>query len=192
MLSNAAPDRKRLFALAVLFLLPPLQPLRLRPSPPTREHSRACRRRAYPAAVDVLLCIRYAAAPEGAARWTPPALADSTHGHASWPLTRTGLSAGCQRRASARSPKDCLFLNVYVPATATLHSKLPTFVWIHGGGAGHGNGCGLRSSVMVAENDAIVVTINYRLGALGWLVEPGLLAQASSFCQNVGDAGNTD
>jgi para-nitrobenzyl esterase len=43
---------------------------------------------------------------------------------------------------------------------------------------------------MVAENDIIVVTINYRLGALGWLVEPGLIAAASSFFQNAGDAGN--
>jgi para-nitrobenzyl esterase len=43
---------------------------------------------------------------------------------------------------------------------------------------------------MVAENNIIVVTINYRLGALGWLVEPGLIAQTPSFFQNVGDAGN--
>ena len=43
---------------------------------------------------------------------------------------------------------------------------------------------------MVAENDIVVVTINYRLGALGWLVEPGLLATTSSFFQNAGDAGN--
>jgi para-nitrobenzyl esterase len=42
----------------------------------------------------------------------------------------------------------------------------------------------------VADNDIIVVTINYRLGALGWLVEPGLVAAASSFFQNAGDAGN--
>ena len=44
---------------------------------------------------------------------------------------------------------------------------------------------------MVAENNIVVVTINYRLGALGWLVEPGLLASKSraSF-QNAGDAGN--
>ena len=45
-------------------------------------------------------------------------------------------------------------------------------------------------SVMVAENNIIVVTINYRLGALGWLVEPGLLAETPSFFQNIGDAGN--
>ena len=43
---------------------------------------------------------------------------------------------------------------------------------------------------MVAENDIIVVTINYRLGALGWLVEPGLSAAASNFFENAGDAGN--
>ena len=50
------------------------------------------------------------------------------------------------------------------------------FVWIHGGALITGTGAIYDPSAMVAENDIIVVTINYRLGALGWLVEPGLLA----------------
>jgi para-nitrobenzyl esterase len=43
---------------------------------------------------------------------------------------------------------------------------------------------------MVENSNLIVVTINYRLGALGWLVEPGLIATAANSYQNVGDGGN--
>jgi para-nitrobenzyl esterase len=142
-----------------------------------------------PAAVDVFFGIRYAAAPEGAARWTPP--------QPPTPPTGTVLAdlpgpACPQAGSTAPLPQseDCLFLNVYLPATATPHSKLPVFLWIHGGALVTGTGADYDPSVMVAENNIIVVTINYRLGALGWLVEPGLLAQTPGFFQDVGDAGN--
>jgi para-nitrobenzyl esterase len=83
-----------------------------------------------------------------------------------------------------------LFLNVYVPTPAGAHGKRPVFVWIHGGALVTGTGAIYDPSAMVAANDIVVVTINYRLGALGWLVEPGLIAAASSFFQNAGDSGN--
>ncbi|MGB8113096.1 MAG: carboxylesterase family protein [Candidatus Sulfotelmatobacter sp.] len=189
MLSNAAPDRKRLFALAVLFLAAAFATASAQTVATDTGTFTGVPSPSDPAAVDVFFGIRYAAAPEGAARWTPP----------QWPTPPTGTiladlpGPACPQAASTAplpQSEDCLFLNVYVPATATLHSKLPTFVWIHGGALVTGTGADYDPSVMVAENDVIVVTINYRLGALGWLVEPGLLAQASSFFQNVGDAGN--
>ena len=142
-----------------------------------------------PTAVDVFFGIRYAAAPEGAARWSPP--------QPPTPPTGTVLAdlpgPACPQAAiTAPLPQseDCLFLNVYVPATATPHSKLPVYLWIHGGALVTGSGADYDPSVLVAENNIIVVTINYRLGALGWLVEPGLLASSPSFFQNVGDAGD--
>src|ERR1700678_1167322 len=142
-----------------------------------------------PTAVDVFFGIRYALAPEGAARWTPP--------QPPIPPTGTVLAdipgpACPQAGSTAPLPQseDCLFLNVYVPVTARPHSKLPVFFWIHGGALVTGTGADYDPSVMVAENSIIVVTINYRLGALGWLVEPGLLAPTPGFFQNVGDAGN--
>src|SRR5271163_3147027 len=142
-----------------------------------------------PAAVDVFFGIRYAAAPQGAARWTPP--------QPPTPPTGTVLAdfpgpACPQAGSTAPLPQseDCLFLNVYLPAEATPHSHIPVYLWIHGGALVTGTGADYDPSVMVAENNIIVVTINYRLGALGWLVEPGLLAQTPSFFQNIGDAGN--
>jgi para-nitrobenzyl esterase len=142
-----------------------------------------------PSAVDVFFGIRYAAPPEGAARWRPP--------HRPTPPPGTVLAdfpgpACPQAGSTAPLPQseDCLFLNVYVPATATPHSKLPVYLWIHGGALVSGTGADYDPSVLVAENNIIVVTINYRLGALGWLVEPGLLATTAGFFQNVGDAGN--
>ncbi|HSY92717.1 MAG TPA: carboxylesterase family protein [Candidatus Binatus sp.] len=142
-----------------------------------------------PAAVDVFFGIRYAAAPEGAARWTPPQPPTPPPGTV---LADFPGPACPQAGSTAPLPQseDCLFLNVYVPATAEPHSKLPVFLWIHGGALVTGTGAQYDPSVMVAENNIIVVTINYRLGALGWLVEPGLSAQTPSFFQNVGDAGN--
>jgi para-nitrobenzyl esterase len=141
------------------------------------------------AGVDVFFGIRYAAAPVGALRWTPPQAPSSSAG-----TTVAAFPGPACPQAGSTAPlpqsEDCLFLNVYVPATANAHSRLPVFFWIHGGALVSGTGAQYDPSVMVSENDIIVVTINYRLGALGWLVEPGLLAAAPNFFQNTGDAGN--
>ena len=83
-----------------------------------------------------------------------------------------------------------MFLNVYTPSTATARSRLPVFIWIHGGALVNGAGSDYDPSVMVAENDIIVVTINYRLGSLGFLAASVLAATAPNAFQNVGDAGN--
>lgn len=141
------------------------------------------------AGVDAFFGIRYAAPPEGALRWTPPQPPALPTG----PVVAAIPGPACPQPASTAplpQSEDCLFLNVYVPADVGAHSKRPVFVWIHGGALITGTGALYDPSVMVAENDIIVVTINYRLGALGWLVEPGLLAAASNFFQNAGDAGN--
>jgi len=141
------------------------------------------------AGVDVFFGIRYAAPPEGALRWIPPQPPTVPAG----PVVAAIPGAACPQPASTAplpQAEDCLFLNVYVPTREPAHSKRPVFVWIHGGALITGTGAIYDPSAMVAENDIIVVTINYRLGALGWLVEPGLAAKASNFFQNAGDAGN--
>jgi para-nitrobenzyl esterase len=141
------------------------------------------------AGVNVFFGIRYGAAPEGALRWTPPQPPTPPAGTV---LADVPGPACPQPASTAPLPQseDCLFLNVYVPASATPGSLLSVLFWIHGGALITGTGAQYDPSVMVANNNIIVVTINYRLGALGWLVEPGLLAASPSFFENTGDAGN--
>jgi para-nitrobenzyl esterase len=141
------------------------------------------------AGVDAFLGIRYAAAPEGALRWTPPQPPTPPSGTV---VAAVPGSACPQNGSTAPLPQaeDCLFLNVYAPASADEDSRLPVFFWIHGGALVTGTGAIYDPSVMVAENNIVVVTINYRLGALGWLVEPGLTATTPNFFQNRGDAGD--
>ena len=69
----------------------------------------------------------------------------------------------------AGSSEDCLHLNVWTPDVAG--ASRPVFVWIHGGGMefGAGSQAWFDGARLAARADAVVVTINYRLGALGWL-----------------------
>lgn len=137
--------------------------------------------------VDVFRGIPYAASPEGQGRWTPPQPVTPLQGT----VIADTFGPECpQGSGGAGQSENCLSLNVYVPASADEHSRLPVFFWIHGGALVSGTGAIYDPSVMVAENNIVVVTINYRLGALGWLVEPSLLATTPSFFENVGDAGN--
>lgn len=120
--------------------------------------------------------IPYAAAPTGNLRWRPPAPPRPWHGV----RDATQFGAGCPQTPStfATPPfnEDCLFLNVY---TASLRSEegdgRPVIVWIHGGGWTQGDGRGF-DGMKLAQDGVVVVTINYRLGALGWLAHPALAA----------------
>ena len=86
--------------------------------------------------------------------------------------------------------EDCLNLNVWTPSL-TPSQPAPVMVFIHGGSFVSGSGSMPEfDGANLAARGVVTVTINYRLGALGWLVEPGLIAQAPSFFQNAGDAGN--
>jgi para-nitrobenzyl esterase len=70
--------------------------------------------------------------------------------------------------------EDCLYLNVWTPA-GTDGAALPVMVWIHGGGFYYGSGSlRLYDGEALAEKGVVVVTINYRLGPLGFLAHPGL------------------
>ena len=118
--------------------------------------------------------IRYAQAPTGAARFRPPVPV------APWPAvydaTEFGPSAPQPAMFDENAPlqlpieptdEDCLFLNVYTPATDG--ARRPVLFWIHGGGYIGGSGRAYDGSVFTREHDVVVVTINYRMGALGFL-----------------------
>jgi para-nitrobenzyl esterase len=135
--------------------------------------------------VNVFFGIRYGQAPVSTLRWKPPQAPNPGQGS----IVAGTIGHTCTQ-GRATDSEDCLFLNVYTPSTATGRSKLPVFIWIHGGALVGGAGSDYDPSVMVAENDIIVVTINYRLGSLGFLAASVLAATEASAFQNVGDAGN--
>jgi para-nitrobenzyl esterase len=125
--------------------------------------------------------IPYAAPPVGALRWKAPQPA------ARWSGVRAATTPGpiCAQGStfglSAGSSEDCLTLNVYTPPTAAGRSRaasLPVMVFIHGGAFTSGAGSQYDGSVLAAKGDVDVVTINYRLGPFGWLVNPALDAES--------------
>ena len=71
--------------------------------------------------------------------------------------------------------EDCLYLNVFAPEDAMDRTApLPVMVWIHGGGNRNGEGGDLSNARLPVDYDVIVVTLNYRLGPLGWLAHESL------------------
>lgn len=129
------------------------------------------------------LGIPYAAPPVGNLRWKPP------QAHAPWSTTLNATRAGspCPQTASpfgqASTNEDCLFLNVYTPNPVTANA--PVMVWIHGGAFVAGEGSDYNPGVTLVAQGAVVVTINYRLGAFGFLALPSLSAEDAS-----GSSGN--
>ena len=79
------------------------------------------------------------------------------------------------RWRSGRSSEDCLTLNVHRPADADDADPLPVMVWIHGGGFVFGAGSqAVYNSPELVRRGVVLVTLNYRLGRLGFLAHPGL------------------
>jgi len=136
--------------------------------------------------------IPYAEPPVGNLRWRPP---QSPH---AWTGVRPALEPGdeCVQQAIFWRPgspaswhEDCLYLNVYAPA-AEAGGKRPVMVWFHGGGWVNGAGTDVQPSWLAAEGN-VVVTVNYRLGALGYLAAPALDAESSDK-QSSGQYGDLD
>lgn len=134
--------------------------------------------------------IPYAKPPVGALRWQPPETPDS------WQGVRDArrYSKPCPQSASLKIPgthavegkEDCLYLNVWTPREKT-QSSLPVMVFVHGGGfaSGSGVGFGPLDSVYTGEKFApsaqvVMVTFNYRIGALGYFAEPSLSAESDT------------
>ena len=142
--------------------------------------------------VDQWLGIRYAASPAGAGRWAPPK-PPASYGARQNPYAATQFGSPCPQNISqfgnsiplpippntapvpgSADGEDCLFLNVYVPADRRddRGEPLPVLFWIHGGSNQYGEGSSYDPTPLVTQGHIIVVTINYRLGALGWLAHP--------------------
>ncbi|MCT2584062.1 carboxylesterase/lipase family protein [Actinophytocola gossypii] len=116
--------------------------------------------------------IPYAAAPVGERRWAPPA------SPADWTGVRDATRQGnaCPQPtdlpiAAEPQGEDCLNLNVTAP---TRGRDLPVLVWVHGGSLVYGAGDSYGAADMASRGDVVVVTVNYRLGTLGFLAHPAL------------------
>lgn len=112
--------------------------------------------------------------PVGQLRFAPPAEPDPWNGE----LLCDRFSAGCvqPRRpdAAGEVSEDCLYLNVFTPAQSA-DEALPVMVWIYGGGFQNGRGSDpIFDGAAISEQGAILVTFNYRCGALGFFALPEL------------------
>jgi para-nitrobenzyl esterase len=127
--------------------------------------------------------IRYAEPPVGDSRWKPPVAA------AAWRTVRPAIDFGatCTQVPSPpgsiyaqrprRMSEDCLFLNVWRPPRAV---NAPVMVWLHGGALRTGDpASGLYDGEQLARKGVVIVTVNYRLGVLGYLAHPQLSAESS-------------
>lgn len=123
--------------------------------------------------------IPYAAPPSGKLRWMPPQPPQSWSGirpakqyGAISPqnaMPDTGVEMGAPSFDDFIQSEDCLFLNVWTPGLDD--EKRPVLFWIHGGAfiVGAGTEAFLDEGVLAKRGDVVVVSINYRLGALGFM-----------------------
>ena len=142
--------------------------------------------------------VPYAAAPVGSLRWRAPArrqigrtVRAATAFGAACPQS-PGLGTFYRNIAAAfhrgdsvrvappRTAEDCLFLNVWAPVVLRRNERRPVMIWIHGGSNIYGEGSSpIYDGTQLARRGAVVVTINYRLGALGFLAHPALSAEST-------------
>lgn len=131
-------------------------------------------------AVRVWRGIRFAEAPEGALRWCDPVPAAPASGEVDassyGPACPQQLNPAVPLGSDAVMSEDCLSLNVWAPAAETAAAR-PVMVWIHGGAYTFGASSQplFDATSLVSRGDVVVVTVNYRLGAFGFLDLAGLL-----------------
>lgn len=124
--------------------------------------------------------VPYARPPVGALRWRAPRPAEA------WSGVRDAGEVGaiCVQAPANGDPgvgplpmsEDCLTLNIWTPSRR--EGPLPVMVWIHGGGYNNGSGtAALYDGAALARRGVVVVTINYRLGRLGFFDHPALAAE---------------
>ncbi|MEV4123206.1 carboxylesterase/lipase family protein [Micromonospora sp. NPDC049645] len=118
--------------------------------------------------------IPYATPPVGAQRWAPPQPGRPWTGVRD--ATRPGAACAQLQGLPMDRPsesEDCLYLNVTTPRSVA-RTPRPVLVWLHGGDFRFGSGDAYGGQRLAAGGDVVVVTVNYRLGALGFLAHPAL------------------
>jgi len=139
--------------------------------------------------VAAYLGLPYAAPPVGPLRWRPPAPS------ASWTGARDAASfqPACPQKGVSMpgepppsTAEDCLYLNVWTPIRRPTRPR-PVMVWIHGGGYAKGaTALPLYWGDRLAGRGVVVVSLNYRLGPLGFLAHPELSREGGGTSGNYG------
>lgn len=115
--------------------------------------------------IPVFKGIPYAQPPVGSLRYMPPVA------HTAWKdtLSTTGFGSSATQPEGKKvtGTEDCLYLNLYTPAAD--NHKRAVVVWVHGGSMTNGSGSGMNGHAFTDKDDIVTITINYRLGALGFL-----------------------
>lgn len=121
--------------------------------------------------------IPFAKPPLGALRWRAPESPDKWRGAMDTvahclPCTQQIHNSFWQPSTNYMGSEDCLYLDIYRPKTGK--TNLPVYVWIHGGINNLGKAGDFNAAVLAQQGNLLVVVIQYRLGAMGWLTHPAL------------------
>tara|TARA_B100001057_G_scaffold499079_1_gene608417 strand:+ start:332 stop:2089 length:1758 start_codon:yes stop_codon:yes gene_type:complete len=132
------------------------------------------------------LGIPYAQPPVATLRWKAPRPA------LGWPGTYQAVDFSSDCSQPWRGSEDCLYLNVWAPNVVKPDKPLPVMFWIHGGGntGGSSNSVSYDGANLASAHGLIVVSINYRLGPLGWFRHPALRTDSPE--DNSGNYGTLD
>lgn len=117
--------------------------------------------------------IPFAAAPVGENRWRDPQPVTAWQGVRDATTPAPFCAQNSQLGQPSSQVEDCLYVNVTTPAASARKAR-PVMVWIHGGGFTAGAASMYDATWLAAKNDAVVVTVNYRLGVFGFFGHPGL------------------
>jgi len=119
--------------------------------------------------------VPFAAPPVGQLRWKPPQKVVAWSGE----KQATAFGASCPQSsrlgAENKTSEDCLYLNVYQPKGA---KAAPVMVWIHGGSNLNGSGS-IYNGAAFAKDGIVFVTVNYRMGGLGFFAHPEITKAAA-------------
>ena len=139
--------------------------------------------------IEAFLGVPFAATPTGDLRWRPPQPAEPWEGVLECVRPSTA-AVQVLRKPGGPLPaqtyeigEDCLNLNLYTPACDD--AKRPVFFWVHGGSYQNGRGASTDGTQLCRNGDMVVVTVNYRMGLLGF-IDLAWLDQSRAGSHNLG------